>query len=137
MIINNFEKRIYYKKEDLVKKSKEKPIFYTIDVLIKTKKDEKKKTYLIYEDFNRISIKYKNKFNLWVKSKWFFEHLYRNFIIWLKTRKFKTTKEIHDFRWNTCQKCPELNEHKVCKSCNCYMPIKTTLSYAKCPLAKW
>ena len=28
-------------------------------------------------------------------------------------------------------------ERKVCKECGCYMPLKTTVPFTKCPLGKW
>lgn len=140
MIINNYiGKRVYYKKEDLIKKVKEKPIFYTIDVLISTKKDENKKTYLEYKDYDRIGKKYKNKTNIFLKTKWFFQTMWRNFRIWRVTRKFKTTKEISDYRISICDKCTELKSNRTCGICGCFMDKKVKLINVSCPAkpAKW
>ena len=37
-----------------------------------------------------------------------------------------------------CTSCEQLNSlTKQCKLCLCYMPLKTTLASAECPLHKW
>ena len=37
-----------------------------------------------------------------------------------------------------CIVCVEYNaEKKVCNKCGCYMPLKSTIPFAKCPLGKW
>jgi hypothetical protein len=137
MIINNYiGKRVYFKKEDLVKKAKEKPIFYTIDVLRATKKDGEK-TYLTKEDFDRIGLKYKNKTNIFLKTKWFFQTFKNSFLTWWKTRKFKTTKEIADYRLKICEACPELSSTRNCNVCGCFVDAKTKLLVSECPLKKW
>lgn len=41
-------------------------------------------------------------------------------------------------RYEICKSCPLLNSTtKTCKECGCFMPAKTTLKYATCPLGKW
>lgn len=140
MIINNYiNKRIYYEKKHLLEKAKVKPIFYTIEVLLKTKKDEDQKTYLTKKDFDKIGQKYKNKTNIFLKTKWFFQTMWKNFIVWKKTRKFKTTVEIQKYRMDICLKCPELSENKNCNICGCHMPIKTGMIEVSCPAQppKW
>lgn len=44
--------------------------------------------------------------------------------------------EISDMRLNLCKSC-DMFMKGVCKSCGCYMPIKTKMAHASCPLAKW
>ena len=37
-------------------------------------------------------------------------------------------------RYKICKKCPNLNKTwKVCKVCNCFMPLKTKIRWAECP----
>ena len=37
-------------------------------------------------------------------------------------------------RYKICQECPNLNKRwKVCKICNCFMPLKTKIRWAECP----
>ena len=137
MQINNYiGKRVYYEKKHLIAKLKEKPILYTLDILLHTHKDGEKK-YLTQDDFNRIRTKYLHKTNFFLKIKWFFQTMYRNLVIWWKMRKFKTTKEISDYRMNICNKCPDLTPHKICKVCGCFMTAKTKLIDVECPLKKW
>jgi hypothetical protein len=41
-------------------------------------------------------------------------------------------------RYLTCKKCEDfLNEIKMCKICNCFMPLKVQLKKSKCPKGKW
>ena len=50
----------------------------------------------------------------------------------------KEIKEIRLKRVVICTGCPSFNEKtSVCIECNCYIPIKTTLMWTKCPLDKW
>ena len=138
MIINNYlGKRVYYQKKHLIEKIKEKPFLYTWEVWKNTKKDEIGKTYLVQKDFDRIRIKYLNRFNIFIKIKWFLQVWYIILIIFLRTGKFKTQKEIAEYRMNICNKCSELNNLKICKVCNCYMPLKTSMIPVRCPIGKW
>ena len=43
-----------------------------------------------------------------------------------------------DQRMSLCEECPELLQitHQ-CRQCGCYMPAKTKLSNASCPMGKW
>lgn len=41
-------------------------------------------------------------------------------------------------RYNVCKNCPFFyNVLKTCKKCGCFMPAKTKLNFAKCPMRKW
>jgi hypothetical protein len=41
-------------------------------------------------------------------------------------------------RMKICNSCPELiSLSKQCKKCGCFMPSKTKLAEASCPLGKW
>ena len=40
----------------------------------------------------------------------------------------------HEERYKICIKCPNLDKTwKVCKVCNCFMPLKTKIRWAECP----
>lgn len=47
--------------------------------------------------------------------------------------------EASDARFKICQACPFYNEkgNKKCSKCGCYMPVKTKLTKASCPVRKW
>lgn len=40
-------------------------------------------------------------------------------------------------RMDICNSCESLSILKFCKECGCLMPVKTYLSFAKCPIGKW
>ena len=40
-------------------------------------------------------------------------------------------------RFATCKKCEQLSITSQCKLCGCYMPSKTRVDQAKCPVGKW
>lgn len=40
-------------------------------------------------------------------------------------------------RMATCEACERYTTKKTCEICQCYMPIKTTMSNMKCPIDKW
>ena len=41
-------------------------------------------------------------------------------------------------RIDLCAKCPHLiTKLNVCKKCGCFMPAKTRLTGARCPIGKW
>ena len=47
------------------------------------------------------------------------------------------TKE-SERRYEICKSCPSFNKKfKLCKECGCFMPLKTKLTIADCPLGKW
>ena len=46
--------------------------------------------------------------------------------------------EVQKARIDECKKCERLiSITKTCKECGCFMPLKTTLEKATCPLGKW
>jgi hypothetical protein len=45
--------------------------------------------------------------------------------------------ELIDERYEICQQCPQLMVSKQCRECGCFMPAKTKLLHAKCPIGKW
>lgn len=47
------------------------------------------------------------------------------------------SEEEKNKRYSICESCPELMITKQCKQCGCFMPAKTKLLYAVCPLQKW
>lgn len=40
-------------------------------------------------------------------------------------------------RYAICEECPHLLATKQCSKCGCFMPTKTTMKYATCPIDKW
>jgi hypothetical protein len=40
-------------------------------------------------------------------------------------------------RMTICKSCDSLNSINLCEHCGCFMPVKTRLSFAKCPADKW
>lgn len=49
-----------------------------------------------------------------------------------------TSEEEASSRYALCLECPKLIKvTKQCKECGCFMPLKTKLETAKCPLDKW
>jgi hypothetical protein len=55
-------------------------------------------------------------------------------------------KEISNARIQICESCEfyganqaetSFVNNKLCQKCNCFMPVKTTLATAKCPIGKW
>jgi len=56
----------------------------------------------------------------------------------LDPHKHVKSEEISDARYKICLECPELIDlTKQCKQCGCFMPLKTKLEAAFCPLKKW
>ncbi len=49
----------------------------------------------------------------------------------------KVDDETKKLRLSVCEECPSYLISKQCKECGCFMPIKTELEYASCPLGKW
>jgi hypothetical protein len=40
--------------------------------------------------------------------------------------------------YKICKECDRFdNKLKICEVCHCFMPIKTKLPIASCPLGKW
>lgn len=50
----------------------------------------------------------------------------------------RASDTVAEFRYDLCKACPELIDlTKQCKKCGCFMPAKTKLAKATCPLGKW
>ena len=45
--------------------------------------------------------------------------------------------ELKASRLSICATCPNLMVTNQCSECGCFMPVKTGLLYAKCPIGKW
>jgi hypothetical protein len=43
-----------------------------------------------------------------------------------------TSKE----KYLICFKCDQL-KNRICQKCNCFMPVKVLIPFAKCPENKW
>jgi hypothetical protein len=56
----------------------------------------------------------------------------------LKKNSFKmfASVDLSKKRWGTCKQCDQL-KIGFCKQCGCFMPAKTTLISASCPLGRW
>lgn len=44
---------------------------------------------------------------------------------------------LHEMRMLICRECEKLTKMNFCEVCSCYMPMKTRLKGASCPLRKW
>jgi len=40
-------------------------------------------------------------------------------------------------RYSMCEECEHFMKTKQCSECGCFMPLKTRLLNAKCPVGKW
>jgi hypothetical protein len=40
-------------------------------------------------------------------------------------------------RYALCEECPHFLATKQCSKCGCFMPAKTGLLHATCPISKW
>lgn len=41
-------------------------------------------------------------------------------------------------RYSICKECGDFNSFiKICKICNCFMPLKVQIKKSKCPKEKW
>jgi hypothetical protein len=50
----------------------------------------------------------------------------------------RTEEDNADKRFEICKSCPELIKlTSQCKKCGCFMPAKTKLENAVCPIGKW
>lgn len=49
----------------------------------------------------------------------------------------RADKETRASRLGVCKECPSFKLKSVCNECGCFMPVKTWLSNATCPLGKW
>jgi hypothetical protein len=51
---------------------------------------------------------------------------------------FLLTSVDREIRIKICEECPHLAKAvKICGHCGCFMPIKTWIRTAKCPIDKW
>ena len=46
-------------------------------------------------------------------------------------------RDVSKQRLEICEGCDRYTEKKTCEVCQCYMPLKTTMSNMKCPIDKW
>ena len=46
-------------------------------------------------------------------------------------------EDIQKERYSICEECPHLTLAKTCTRCGCFMPAKTKLLHAECPIKKW
>ncbi|ELR69184.1 hypothetical protein C900_05380 [Fulvivirga imtechensis AK7] len=46
-------------------------------------------------------------------------------------------EEVADDRFAICKQCPYLTIASTCQQCGCYMPSKTRVHSASCPVSKW
>lgn len=46
-------------------------------------------------------------------------------------------KELSKKRMAICKQCPFFKLNKTCQKCGCYMPAKTKVVQASCPIKKW
>lgn len=47
------------------------------------------------------------------------------------------TEDEKNSRYAICEVCPYFLSSKQCSKCGCFMPAKTSLKYATCPVGKW
>lgn len=47
------------------------------------------------------------------------------------------TAEEQSRRYSICENCPHLTVTKQCTKCGCFMPAKTKLLHASCPIKEW
>jgi hypothetical protein len=49
----------------------------------------------------------------------------------------EASDEVVSSRLAICEQCPHFSVTKQCKKCGCFMPAKTKLLHASCPLGEW
>jgi len=49
----------------------------------------------------------------------------------------RANKPLRQARMAICRECPSLHGMHMCAECGCFMPAKTWLKDATCPLKKW
>jgi hypothetical protein len=52
-------------------------------------------------------------------------------------RDLLAPKKVAKQRYEICKTCPYFTRFKFCKSCGCFMPLKTKLLKVDCPQGKW
>jgi hypothetical protein len=56
----------------------------------------------------------------------------------MNPNNFNPDEALSEKRYEICEACPRFFKiTKQCKECGCFMPIKTKLKEAVCPLDKW
>lgn len=54
------------------------------------------------------------------------------------TEEIKVSSDVRENRINLCHECEYfIKASSQCKNCGCFMPMKTWLKSAKCPVNKW
>jgi hypothetical protein len=46
-------------------------------------------------------------------------------------------KETQNGRYDLCKDCIYFTAAKTCTQCGCFMPVKSKLLHAQCPIGKW
>lgn len=46
-------------------------------------------------------------------------------------------EETSNNRLSICEQCEHFTAVKSCTECGCFMPVKTRLTEARCPVGKW
>jgi hypothetical protein len=49
----------------------------------------------------------------------------------------RVDNKMQEERMAICEACDKFMVTKQCSKCGCFMPTKTALAYAACPLEKW
>jgi hypothetical protein len=49
----------------------------------------------------------------------------------------KASDAVKENRMAICEECPHYLISKQCSKCGCFMPLKTGLLHATCPINKW
>lgn len=49
----------------------------------------------------------------------------------------KLSEEERNIRLDICKSCENFTNYEFCKICHCYMPAKTYIPTASCPIKKW
>lgn len=52
----------------------------------------------------------------------------------------RVNEEVRSLRFAICKSCDDLNTKfniNTCKICHCFMPAKTYLAAASCPVGRW
>jgi hypothetical protein len=52
-------------------------------------------------------------------------------------RNYAEDQQLRIQRLNICRQCDHLNKMEMCNFCGCFMPMKTKLEEARCPIGKW
>lgn len=54
------------------------------------------------------------------------------------SQDFLCSKEESKRRYKICKSCPNLRSWtKMCKVCNCFMPLKVKIQNTSCPIGLW